>query len=32
MYRHGETTMILQLPRWWTFPGADACLALLAAV
>jgi len=32
MYRHGETTMILQLPRWWTFPVAAACLALLAAV
>lgn len=32
MYRVGETTMILQVPRWWTFPAAVLCLALLLAV
>jgi TRAP-type C4-dicarboxylate transport system permease small subunit len=31
MYQAGETTMILTVPRWWTFPVAVACLALLLA-
>ena len=31
MYEVGETTMILNLPRWWSFPVAVACLALLLA-
>jgi len=32
MYRGGETTMILGVPRWWSFPAAVACLVLLVAV
>jgi TRAP-type C4-dicarboxylate transport system permease small subunit len=31
MYRAGETTMILGVPRWWSFPVAVLCLALLLA-
>lgn len=29
MFNVGETTMILGLPLWWTFPLAIVCLALL---
>lgn len=32
MYNVGETSMILGVPRWWSFPAAVACLALLVAV
>jgi TRAP-type C4-dicarboxylate transport system permease small subunit len=32
MYRVGETSMILGVPRWWSFPAAVLCLALLLAV
>lgn len=32
MYRGGEVTMILGVPRWWSFPVAVACLVLLVAV
>ena len=32
MLNSGETTMILELPRWWTFPLAVACLFLLFVV
>lgn len=30
--RSQETTMILEVPRWWTVPLAVACFALLVAV
>jgi len=32
MYQGGETTMILGVPRWWSFPVAVACLVLLVVV
>ncbi len=32
MFETGETTQILALPRWWTFPPAVICLALLCVV
>jgi TRAP-type C4-dicarboxylate transport system permease small subunit len=32
MYHAGETTMIISVPRWWSFPAAVACLALLLVV
>lgn len=32
MYEAGETTLILAVPRWWTFPLAVVCLALLVVV
>jgi TRAP-type C4-dicarboxylate transport system permease small subunit len=30
--RTGETSLILEVPRWWTLPLAVACLFLLVAV
>jgi TRAP-type C4-dicarboxylate transport system permease small subunit len=32
MYNVGETSMIIGIPRWWSFPAAVICLALLLAV
>ncbi len=32
MYDANETTLILAVPRWWTFPLAVVCLALLLVV
>ncbi len=32
LYRDDQMTMVLEIPRWWTFPAALACLALLLAV
>jgi TRAP-type C4-dicarboxylate transport system permease small subunit len=32
MYDVNETTLILAVPRWWTFPLAVVCLALLCVV
>ncbi|MBI1943345.1 MAG: TRAP transporter small permease [Betaproteobacteria bacterium] len=32
IYNAGETTMILSVPRWWSFPAAVLSLALLLAV
>lgn len=32
LYRDDQMTMVLELPRWWTFPAALLCLALLLAV
>ena len=32
LYEADEMTMILEIPRWWTFPAALVCLALLVAV
>jgi len=32
LYRADEMTMILELPRWWTFPAAIVCLVLLLIV
>ena len=32
MYELDEMTLILEIPRWWTFPLALACLMLLLAV
>jgi TRAP-type C4-dicarboxylate transport system permease small subunit len=32
LYEADEMTLIMEIPRWWTFPAALACLALLLAV
>lgn len=32
LYEAAETTYMLGIPRWWTFPLAIACLVLLVAV
>ena len=32
LYRDDQMTMILEIPRWWTFPAALLCLVLLLAV
>jgi TRAP-type C4-dicarboxylate transport system permease small subunit len=32
LYRDDQMTMVLEIPRWWTFPAALACLVLLLAV
>lgn len=32
MYNANETTLILAVPRWWTFPLAVVCLVLLSVV
>jgi len=32
IYEAGETTYMLGIPRWWTFPLAVFCLALLVVV
>lgn len=32
LYRDDQMTMILEIPRWWTFPAAMLCLVLLLAV
>lgn len=32
MYHTDEMTLILEVPRWWTFPLAVLCLVLLFAV
>jgi len=32
LYEADEMTMILEIPRWWTFPFALVCLVLLVAV
>lgn len=32
LYRDDQMTMILEIPRWWTFPAAILCLVLLLAV
>lgn len=32
LYEVEEVTMILEIPRWWTFPAALVCLVLLVAV
>ena len=32
MHTTAETTMILEVPRWWTFPPAVVCLVLLFVV
>ncbi len=31
-YNADQMTMILEIPRWWTFPAAILCLVLLLAV
>ena len=32
LYNDDQMTMILEVPRWWTFPAAILCLVLLFAV
>ncbi len=32
LYRYDQMTMVLEIPRWWTFPAALLCLVLLLAV
>ncbi len=32
LYRDDQMTMVLEIPRWWTFPAAILCLVLLLAV
>ena len=32
LYRDDQMTMVLEIPRWWTFPAALLCMALLLAV
>ena len=32
LYEADEMTLIMEIPRWWTFPAALACRALLLAV
>ncbi len=32
LYSDDQMTMILEIPRWWTFPAALSCLVLLLAV
>jgi TRAP-type C4-dicarboxylate transport system permease small subunit len=32
LYEADEMTLILEIPRWWTFPAALVCLALLVTV
>ena len=32
LYRVDEMTLILEFPRWWTFPAAILCLVLLFVV
>lgn len=32
MFGHGQTTALLNIPYWWSFPLAVVCLALLASV
>jgi len=32
IYKAGESTYMLSIPRWWTFPLAVFCLALLVVV
>ena len=32
LYHDDQMTMILEIPRWWTFPAAMLCLVLLLTV
>jgi TRAP-type C4-dicarboxylate transport system permease small subunit len=32
LYKADEMTLIMEIPRWWTFPAAMVCLVLLLAV
>lgn len=32
LYEADEMTLIMEIPRWWTFPAALVCLLLLLAV
>lgn len=32
LYEVDEMTLIMEIPRWWTFPAALVCLVLLLAV
>lgn len=32
LFEADEMTLILEIPRWWTFPAALVCLVLLVAV
>ncbi len=32
LYHDDQMTMVLEIPRWWTFPAAILCLVLLLAV